>query len=211
MRLSQSVLFYLCCASFLAGVLLSLFCDFLYMMRLFLAPSQSRYTVQTIQKLRSSRFQKRTKERKKRLQIDIFFGDVLFCLVSALTLILLLYWLNNGAFRAAAPLCMAVGFYLCHMSVSKGVRFVLQWVAFGIETVIYTLCIPFKRLFAFVAINCKKKAEKRRRQHLVKQRQNYTKQELQNIDKAAIRLLPIYEKSRMRKGDNRAKQRKKTV
>lgn len=211
MQLSQSALFQLGCASFLAGVLLSFFYDFLYAMRLLLMPSKSRYSVSTIQKLRAARIKKETKERKKGLQVAVFLGDVLFCLASAITLILLLYWLNNGSFRAAAPLCMTLGFYLCRISISKGVRWAFQWIVFGIETFILTLCLPIKRLFAAIVTKCKKNSEKRRQKRLAIQRKSYTKQELQNIDKAAQRLLPIDSKSRMQKGDNRATKSKKAV
>ncbi len=211
MQLSQSALFQLSCASFLAGFLLALFCDLLYMTRLWLMPSAIRYTAPTIQRLRASRVKKGSCKKRKGLRVAIFFGDVLLCLVSAVTLILLLYWLNNGAFRAAAPLCMAVGFWLWHISISKGVRVTLQWLAFGIEMVIYALLMPVKLLFDAIAKTHKKNAQIRHKTRLAKERRNYTKQELQNIERAAERLLPTYSKSRTQKGDNRAKQRKKAV
>ena len=174
-------------------------------------PSQSRYTIQAIQKLRAPRTQKRKKQKGRVLKASTFFGDVIFCLASALTLILLLYWLNNGAFRAAAPLCMALGFYLCRISISKYVYIALQWAVFGLETLIYILCLPFKRIFAWMTAICKKEAEKMHVKRLAKQRKNYTTQQLQNIDKAAVRLLPVYSKSRITKGDNHAPKSKKAV
>ena len=174
-------------------------------------PSNARYTVPAIQRMRASRIKKRKKEKKKGLQAAIFLNDVLFCIIAALALILLLYWLNNGAFRAAAPLCMALGFYLCRLSVSKYIRVALQWGVFGVETLVYTLCLPFKHLFIWVAKNYKKSAAKRHQARLIKQRKNYTKQELMHIDRVAARLLPIDSTNRMQKGDNRAKQSKKAV
>ena len=212
MQISQSALFRLCCASFLIGLLLALFYDFLYMTRLWLMPSNNRYTVPAIQNLRASRIKQKTAKKRNALHVVLFISDVFFCLVSALAIILLLYWLNNGAFRAVAPLCMALGFGLWRISVSKGVRIAFQWFAFGIETVIYTLLIPLKRLFTLIVRICKKKAQKRRYKRLTKQRQNYTKQHLQNIDRTVEQLLPIDVKTRMQKGDGRAKQNsKKTV
>ena len=211
MRLSQSALFQLCCASFLAGVILSFFYDFLYATRLFLMPSKCRYSVLTIQKLRASRIKEGTKARKKGLRAAVFFCDVLFCLVSAITLVLLLYWLNNGSFRVAAPLCMSLGFYLCRISISRGIRWGFQWMAFGIETFILALCMPIKRLFIAIAAKCQKHAQKRRQKRLSIQRKKYTKQELTSIDKAAQRILPIDSKTRMQKGDNRATKSKKAV
>ncbi len=211
MRLSQSALFQLCCASFLAGVILSFFYDFLYATRLFLMPSKCRYSVLTIQKLRASRIKEGTKARKKGLRAAVFFCDVLFCLASAITLVLLLYWLNNGSLRVAAPLCMSLGFYLCRISISKGIRWGFQWMAFGIETFILALCMPIKRLFITIAAKCQKHAQKRRQKRLSIQRKKYTKQELTSIDKAAQRILPIDSKTRMQKGDNHAAKSKKAV
>lgn len=214
MQLSQSALFRLFCASFLAGIVLSLLSDVLYTMRIFLMPSNARYTVLSIRKLYQKRIKTESeKKQKKGLRVAVFIGDVLLCLVSAITLILLLYWLNNGAFRAAAPLCMAVGFFLAHKSISVGVRIMLEWIAFGIETALYILVLPIKRLFGMIAAVYKKYAQRKHVQHLARARQTYTKQELQNIERAASRLLPIYSKPKRKvKGDRRAKQRsKKTV
>ena len=191
MQLSQSALFYLCCASFGAGLVLSLFYDVLFCTRIWLMPSQIRYSVPAIQKMRAFRIKKGSAKKAKGLPVALFFGDVLFSIVGALTLILLLYWLNSGAFRAAAPLFMAVGFFLCHISVSKGFRIALQWLSFGVESVIYILCMPFKRLFSLIISNCKKKAKIRHLNRLAKQRGAYTKQEFQNIERTAERLLPI--------------------
>lgn len=205
MQLSQSALFQLSCASFIAGLLLSFFCDILYMARLWLIPSDIRYTVPAIRKRYASRVKKGVPKKRRSLKIAIFLSDVFFCLVSAVTLILLLYWLNNGAFRAAAPFCMAIGFWLCHISISKWVRVTLQWLAFGIETVLYTLLLPIKRLFAWMAKTHKKNAQRRHLAHLSKQRQIYTKQELQNIEKTMGKLLPIRIKTRRQKGDYLAK------
>ena len=131
----------------------------------------------------------------------------MFCIAGALTLILLLYWFNNGAFRAAAPLCMAMGFWACHISLSKGVRIALQWLAFGIERAILTLLLPVKWVMQIY----KKKAQKRRLVRLAKIRQAYTKKQLQSLEKAAEGLLPIETRNRMQKGEDRAKQRKKAV
>ena len=211
MQLSQSALFYLFCASFLAGLALSLFYDVLYCTRIWMMPPQIRYSVGAIQKMRVSRPQKRSAKKAKGLSVAVFFEDVLFCIVCALTLILLLYWLNNGAFRAAAPLFMAAGFFLWRISISKGFRIALQWIAFGIETVIYTLCIPIKRLFTWIVQKYKKNAQIRHIKRSAKQREAYTKQELQNIAKTAERLLPIEVKSRMQKGESHARKSKKAV
>ena len=212
MQISQSALFRLCCASFLTGLLLALFYDFLYMTRLWLLPPNNRYTVPSIQKRYLPRIKKKKKAKKGiGFRIALFFGDVLFCFVSALAIILLLSWLNYGAFRAATPLGMALGFGLWRVSVSKGMRIAFQWFAFIIETVVYTLLLPIKRLFALIAKTYQRNAQKRRYKRQAKQRQIYTKQQLQNVEKAAERLFPINTQTRTQKGDGRAKQRKKAV
>ena len=212
MRLSQSALFQLCCASFLAGLLLSFFCDILYMIQLFLTPSQIRYTVSKIQRMRASHTAKKNIKKKKGLRrVTVLLSDILFCLVAAIALILLLYWFNNGAFRVAAPLGMALGFYLCHISISKGIRTVLQWVTFFVEKIFYTLCFPIKYLLAFFFKKCKKSVEVWRLSRLARQRQTYTKQALQNVGLAAEKLLPKNAENRMSKGDNYARKSKKAV
>ncbi|MBQ4274509.1 MAG: spore cortex biosynthesis protein YabQ [Clostridia bacterium] len=211
MQISQSALFYLCAASFLVGLALALLYDFLYMMRLWLIPSEVRYHIPRIQELRASRIKKGSAKKHKWGSVVLFLQDVLFCLVCAITVILLLYWLNNGAFRAAAPICMAVGFWLWHISLSKGVRVALEWLAFGIETVIYALLMPIKRLFAFLAGMCKRIAQKRHQKRLANKRKIYTKQTVHNFEKAVQMLLPTYTISRTQKGDGRAKQNKKAV
>lgn len=208
MQLSQSALFRLSCASFLAGLFLSLLLDLLYMMQLWAVPSNIRYSVPAIQRLRpQSKAKKGRSKSQKGGGISVFLGDVLFCIAGALTLILLLYWFNNGAFRAAAPLCMAMGFWACHISLSKSVRIALQCLAFGIEKGLYTLLLPLK----WVIEICKKNAQKRRLIRLAKIRQSYTKKQLQSLEKAAEGLLPIETRNRMQKGEGRAKQRKKAV
>lgn len=121
----------------------------------------------------------------------IFFEDMLFCIVGAITLVLLLYWLNNGAFRAVAPLSMAIGFALCHVSVSKWIGAMLQWIAFGTETLVYWFCLPFKRLFAIIGAKLQQNAQKRRKKCLARRRRNFTNKEIQNIAKVANKLLPL--------------------
>ena len=88
MQLSQSALFYLSCASFLAGLMLSLLYDVLYSTRIWLMPSPIRYSVPAIQKMRASRAKKGNAKKAKGLPVAVFLGDVLFCIVSALALIL---------------------------------------------------------------------------------------------------------------------------
>ena len=211
MQISQSALLYLCVAGFLAGLMLALLYDLLYMMRLWVTPTEKRYRVRAIQRLRTSRIKKGSRKKPKRMKVVLFLQDIFFCLACAITNILLLYWLNNGVFRAAAPICMAVGFWLWHISISKWVRAALEWLAFGIETVIYALLMPIKRLFAFFVKMCKKHAQKRHQKHLAKKRKTYTKQTLQNIERAQQTLLPTYTISRTQKGDGRAKRNKKAV
>ena len=211
MQISQSTFFQLSCASFLAGLALALLYDFLYMTRLWLLPSDKRYTVAGIQKLRVSRIKEGKNKARKGLQAALFWHDVFFCMFVALVIVLLLYFLNNGAFRAAAPLCMAVGFWLFKVTLSKSVRTMFQWLAFGIETIINTLITPIKRLFVWIVKRYKKIAQKQRQKRLFKQRQLYTQHTLQHIEQNTEMLLPIYKISRTKKGEGRARKSKKAV
>ena len=191
MHLSQSAIFQLCVASLCAGGLLSLFSDVLKAMRLWLIPPANRYTVSKIQTLYYPRLKSGKMRKRRELHLLIFFQDVLFCIAGAITLVLLLYWLNNGAFRAVAPLCMVLGFLLCRISISKWVRTVLQWIAFGTETLVYWFCLPFKRLFAIIVAKLHQNAQKRRKKRLARRRRNFTNKEIQNIAKVANKLLPL--------------------
>lgn len=174
-------------------------------------PVQIRYSVPSIQKMRASHVKKGSSHKAKGLHIATFFEDVIFCIVSALVLILLLFWLNNGEFRVVAPLFMAAGFFLWHISLSKGIRIALQWCAFGIEVIIHILCTPFKHLFEWILQKHKRNALSRHIKRCRKQRETYTKKELQDITEAAQRLLPMETNNRMQKGDSHAKRRKKTI
>ena len=210
MRFSQSAFFQLACASFIAGLMLSLVYDIFYCTRIWLIPSQARYAVPAIQKMRSSRIKKGSASKPKLLPVVVFFGDVFFCIMGAITLILLLYWLNNGIFRATAPLLMTIGFFLCHISASRKIRIAMQWVAFGTETLIYTLCIPIKRLMCWIIEKHQKNARIKHQKRCAKKRETYTKQQFQSIGTTAEKLLSI-NKNRMRKGDSYAKCRKKAI
>ena len=211
MQISQSAILRLCCASFLAGLFLALLYDVLYVTRLGLIPPNQRYTVPAIQNLYAPRIKKETPFKTRRLRVTTFLDDLFFCIAVALTIILLLFWLNNGVFRAAAPLCAAIGFGLWRICLSKVGRTVLQWVAFGIETVVYTLLMPFKHLFALIAKACKAYTQKRRCRHLATLRQRITKRELQSIDKTAEKLSSNHIQTRMQKGEARAKQTQKSI
>ena len=211
MSFSQSALFQLSCTSFLTGLMLSLFYDVLYCTRIWLMPSQTRYTVPAIQQIRAPRVKKGSARKSKSLPAVTFLNDVLFCIICAITLILLLYWLNNGVFRAATPLFMAAGFCLWHISASKWLRIAMQWITFGIETVLYTLCIPVKCLFHLIAEKHRKNIQTKHRKRCAKMREAYTKQQFQNIHATAEKLFLVDVNNKKKKGDGYAKHRKKAV
>lgn len=192
MQLSQQTLLGLFCASFIAGLLLALFSDFLYAMRLWLMPLGAHYTVPAIQKRLAKRNKKRSYKKAGRgSSMTTFLSDVLLCIVGAITLILILYRFDNGAFRAEAPICMAVGFYLCHRTVSKSIRIILEWFLFAIETVFYALLMPFRHLLAWMVRIQKKNQQKRRSIRFAKERKTYTQKQLQSINSATEMLLPF--------------------
>ena len=191
MQLSQQTLLGLFCASFIAGFSLALFYGFLYVIRLCIIPSGSRYTVPTIQNQIAKRAKKRSKKTRGKSSFFTFLSDILFCIVGAITLILILYWFNSGAFRAEAPICMAVGFYLCHRTVSKSVRIILEWFLFAIETAFYALLMPFRYLLAWMVRTHKKNQQKRRSIRFAKERKTNTQKQLQSINRTTEMLLPF--------------------
>lgn len=198
MTISQSLLFRLFCTAFIAGILLSFSYDLLYALRLWLLPQNMRYTLPAIQKIVCKRDQKSTKGKWHAYRVMLFCEDIFFCLIAAFILILLLFWLNNGAFRAMAPLGMIIGFWLCHISFSKVLRAALQWCAFCIETVIYYLLKPLKTWMGCVRKACINIYRIQHNKHLYQKRQRYTKQERLQIDRAVQVLLPIIYKQKHR-------------
>ena len=210
MQFSQPATLRLWCASFVAGLLLALFYDFLYATRLYLLPIDKRYTVAAIQSSRILLSKKETKPIKKTklFSVVLFFEDFFFCIVSALAGILVLYWLNNGMFRATALLCIAFGFWIWHISISKIIRATFQWFVFGIEVALNTLLVPIKRLLLAIAKKRKERLQKKKEKRLHKRRQEYTKKELQSIDRVAMRLLQMDDQL-IQKGEGRAKQQHK--
>lgn len=191
MQLSQQTLLGLFCASFIAGFSLALFYDFLYVTRLCIIPSGSRYTVQTIKNQIAKRAKKGSKKTRGKISFSTFLSDILLCIVGAITLVLILYWFNNGAFRAEAPICMVVGFYLCHRTVSKSIRIILEWSLFAIETAFYALLMPFRYLLAWMARTHKKNQQKRRSIRSAKERKTNTQKQLQSINRTTEMLLPF--------------------
>ena len=191
MQLSQQTLLGLFCASFIAGFSLALFYDFLYAIRLCIIPSGSRYTVPTIQNRIAKRAKKGSKKTRGKISFSTFLSDILLCIVGAITLVLILYWFNSGAFRAEAPICMVVGFYLCHRTVSKSIRIILEWSLFAIETVFYALLMPFRYLLAWMVRTHKKNQQKRRSIRFGKERKTNTQKQLQSINRTTEMLLPF--------------------
>lgn len=214
MQISQSALLQLYLLSFLAGCGLSVLYDLFYMLRLWLLPPKARYTVPTIAYIYAKQVPTKSKKRKGRtFRIALFLGDVLFCIISAIVLILLLYGLNDGVFRISAPLCMAVGFASVRVSLARPCRILFQCVAFGIEMLCRTLLAPFKALYRLIKGACKKRIAHRRIKKYAKQRKQYTRWQHLNIDKTVVTLLPMSSVStkEIKKGAGRAKQGKKAV
>ena len=214
MQASQSALLQLYLLSFLSGCVLSFLYDLFYMLRLWLVPPQNRYTLPTVARIYAKRVQAgRKRGRGVAFRGFRFLGDVLFCLVSALVLILLQYGLNDGVFRASVPLCMAIGFALVRVSLARPFRVLLQYVAFGTEMLWHTLWAPFRFLYRHLKIACQQSITRHRIKKQAKQRKQYTYRQHMNIDKTASAILQISNatKNKEKKGAGRAKQSKKAV
>ncbi len=89
--------------------------------------------------------------RPRRLLVTVFLTDLLFCLVAALSLILLFYAQNNGKLRPLALLCAPVGFWVYRVTLSRGLTAFLEWGDFWVKTgvryVVYFLLLPIRFLF----------------------------------------------------------------
>ena len=66
----------------------------------------------------------------------LFFLDFVFCLMVAICLLLLSYYLNGGLFRGLTLLCMAMGFIFTRLTASRLFYFVLFRIALAIKWVL---------------------------------------------------------------------------
>ena len=106
-------------------------------------------------------------------QAVLFSQDVLFGLIGGVTLILLLYYTNNGQFRGLAVIGMISGFFVYHHTLGRLIRLCTDWMVAWIKRLIRwigkCLCWPFRFLYRVycrtvgkrLADACEKRCRKR--------------------------------------------------
>lgn len=180
MNVSQSQLAMLYVSAALLGVGLGFFYDLFRILRILVGEHFSTVACRFQEaKLPLLRERAKTSNPLKLQKIVIFTGDFLFCILSAVAMILLFYQINNGKIRFWAFPMVGVGFCLYRASLGRLVMLCAETAAFLLESavrylVFFTL-FPFKwilgRLMA-VARKCRNNMIEKRRK---KRRDGYTK------------------------------------
>ena len=112
LEISQKLLCFLFLASFAAGIALGGIYDLLTLSRLFLGLSPKRNT-------RVDVLRPQGKFRTALTPILLFLEDLCFILLCGISLLLLLYFVNDGVFRFWAPLGMGCGFFVYRMTLGR--------------------------------------------------------------------------------------------
>lgn len=177
-------------ALYLYAVLLGLFLGAIYdglrITRVFFGNHYSRRTARRLREIKLPLIPgAKTRGESRALGIIVFFEDLLFCLFAGISLILLLYGLNNGKFRFSVVLCVGLGFLIYRVTLGRLVMLCSEVIAFFIET-FFRYCFFFVLFpFSFVkrklvaqarktALACEVKRQKR-------ERDRYTRQEFARI------------------------------
>ena len=144
MEISQKLLCFLFLASFATGAFLGIIYDLLTLIRLLAGLSP------VAPKVSAERF-----KRACGLAL-LFLGDLCFMLLCGVTLVLLLYFINDGGFRFLAPLGMSCGLFVYRVTLGrlvlslsetlvKCLRYVIRVVARAIWKPLYAcLCLGYR-------------------------------------------------------------------
>ena len=91
--------------------------------------------------------------RKKRLchSVVLFVQDVLFGVIGGVSLVLLLYYTNDGQFRGLAVIGMLLGACVYHQTIGRGVRFctdkAIGWLKRLLRRMARWMCKPFRGVY----------------------------------------------------------------
>ena len=173
MNISQSRLAMLYVGACLLGVLLGLLYDGFRILRIFLgehfSPRANYFHNVKLPLIKMGT--ERTKRRAVRA-IVVFWGDFLFCVISGVALILLLYQLNNGKIRLPVFPLAAAGFVIYRYTLGRPIMLLSETVAFLLEATLRYACFfaifPWKWIFCKIATAIRgmvrKNREKRKKQ-----------------------------------------------
>ena len=176
MVISQSRLALLYGCACLLGMGLGLFWDALRILRIFFGEHFSAVANRFREaKLPLIEMKMERKKHKKLLAAVIFAEDFLFCMVAAVSMILLFYQINNGKLRFLAFPVAGVGFYLYRITLGRLVMLCSETAAFVLEAavkyVVFFVLFPWKWLWNRIILAVKrfwlKRVEKKRKQDRV--------------------------------------------
>jgi len=141
MDISQSALAWLYLYALLLGIGLGAFYDVFRITRVFLGVHYSRHAARYLQEIRLP-FLTAHKRRMEShaLGIVVFLEDLIFCILSAVALILLFYEANNGKFRFPVLICVGAGFLLYRGTLGRFAMLFSEVIAFAIETAVRYVC-----------------------------------------------------------------------
>ena len=200
MDLSQSSVAALYLMSFLLGAALGLFYDGLRMVRILFGEHFSRRAVEMLQKrnLPGSRPKQRSPRKRNAALVFLFLGDFLFCILAAVSLILLFYERNSGIVRPLAILCSAVGFFLYRATLGKLVMLFSEVIVFAVRyavgQLIFWMLFPIRKLGGMLRRRMKQILEDRREKNRKRQRKRYTASCFAEARATACGLLPQNER-----------------
>ncbi len=91
-------------------------------------------------------------------KFSVFLQDVVFCLVSALIYILLLFNFSSGVLRLYALIGMAAGFLLCHLTLGA----LFMKCVNGIKKAVFSLLRRIKAVAVRLCVRYRSRSEKKR-------------------------------------------------
>lgn len=143
MELSQKLLCFLFLASAGSGVLLGLIYDLMRMPMLLAGLSPECLPKQ--EKASPSPWQYNVG------RVVLFFLDLLFAVVCGVTLVLLLYFINDGQIRMLAPVGVACGFFVYMVTVGRVIRLLIRIISQSIRWLLGLILRPVVKLSGFLA------------------------------------------------------------
>ena len=218
MELSQFGIARLYIFALILGAFLGLLYDLFRITRVFLGMHYSRRAAKRLESIRLPLLDPRKKRKESRaLGVVIFLEDLLFCLMAAVSLILLFYGGNNGKFRVFALFCTAGGFLLYRVTLGRAVMLFSEVIAFALETfaryAVFFLLFPLRWSGGLVCRLAKRMTKRILRARRYKSRQRFTKTETQRILRDGCGLIPKAppEERTIKRGKYIGKRKEKTI
>ena len=181
--------------AFFLGAELGAVYDILSMLRVFFGASFSPLTENFLQAHSHPllRVKKRGCRNPLFLKIFLFWEDLLFCLFSVASIILLFYQFNNGKIRIPVLFCLLIGFLCYRMTLGRLLRPVFEIIALILKNILYYILyfvsLPFKKAIISIKKTVISIYQNHIRKRERKQRVRFTNAEKHRLDQDACGLL----------------------